>query len=253
MNEINVVRNAALLRIVALALLVVVCPSCATLEPDRDIAEIVRRWATGKSIDIDDQIERLGGGAQTVRRVAVYLHARERSPEERFAALDIADLSQRDPPTNRLEVTTWRNQLVSLMLWAAQDEDRKIRFHAIHLLSDELGGDPRALDTLVNTIGNTNEWHQIRGEAVWGLELFPQSDVAMVTLIEALQVQPATDGTAERVDGEIRDRVVAALVEFDSAKVIDLVTPLLKHKRMEVREAAQRVVDIKRRKKVDRP
>jgi hypothetical protein len=201
-------------------------------ESATEVETVLQRILSGQSEDYSSEIKRLGGGDQTVKKVATYLHHRKRTQEERFLALTLVEYT--NPAFFSPPISSGRGG-IPLLLEFASDEDRKIRSHAVHLLADEFAGDPRAFDRFRAIFKDRKEDPKIRAEAVEGMSGYGVFRV-LSDLVDALQ--DASD--------DVRHRAVAILSNYSNdARVVNAVKPLLKDERDDVREAARSVLESK--------
>jgi HEAT repeat protein len=190
-------------------------------ESAREVAAVVARViedaAKGKATEMPDEIDRLGGPEQTVKKVADYLQLQKRSVDERNMAL-------------RLVEWTFDRSAIPLLIEFARDGDPGIRSHAAHLLSDEFRGDLRATDALVT--------------ALFDQELHPSSRNYAATGLGRINDPRGPEALAKALlDPDVRDSAADALRFCVGPGAERLVLPLLTHKDKEVREAANRIVE----------
>jgi HEAT repeat protein len=176
------------------------------------------RAADGKASVVDAEVERLGGGDETAKRVIAFLEVGRRTEDQRRGAYCL------------LERSSSRSAIPGLVM-LAEDRSSDLRDGAIELLSDEYGGDLRALNVLLKAAADRKASSFARTWALVGLAQI-DDERAAEGLVLALQDE----------DQEIRDMAVLSIGERQKPDMVARVRPLLKDKRDYVRRAAEEVL-----------
>lgn len=185
------------------------------------VADVIRRCLGDPPSDPREEVARLGGATQTVAKVAAYVQQRDHSAKEMMMAMDLlvyADQHKKGIPI-----------LINL---AGSKKEEETRWYAVHLLGDEMGGDPRAINVFLDVLQRKQESQRIRIEAINGLGYMEESRGVELLIVE-LQDE----------DDDIAEAAHWALVRINDPRAIGLLSPLIKSKDARKREAAKSVIE----------
>lgn len=152
-----------------------------------------------------------------MEKVAAYLHAQPRSVDEIRTAIHLLVYAHLKSKTG-----------IPLMIELSRHENQEVCWSAVHLLGDEMGGDPRAADVFLAVLQQGKETPEIRREAIIGLGC-TRDPRAVAPLVAQLKDR----------DKETVETARWALAEMNDPSTAAHLAPLLKNRDPAVREAAE--------------